>query len=274
MPSSGECFKEFEFDLPCALLRDLTQLLDGMGSASLDKATVEESIPEAQGVYQLFLDDTLVYIGKTDSEAGLRKRLTRHARKIQHREKLDPARVSFKAVRIFVFTAVDLEQQLIKHYSGREDGLAWTNSGFGANDPGRKRDTTKLKENHFDVRYPINIKVGLGATATPGDFTVADVLAKLKEEVPYVVRFENNGRRARMPHVDLETARITIPVGHPTAEDILGLIATALPEWQITVLPGYIIIYREHQNYPHALKWWARGQSGPSATKKPDDAMS
>lgn len=253
MSASREWFKEFEFDLPGALLRDLTKLLDGMGDATLEAPSVDARIPDEQGVYQLFLDKALVYIGKTDSEAGLKRRLLRHAEKIQHREGLCPSRVSFKAVRIFVFTAIDLEQQLIKYYSGSGNGLKWNNSGFGANDPGRKRDTTELKDDHFDVRYPINIDVGLRASATHGEFTVADILSRLKGEVPYVIRYQNSGGSSRRAHADLERARVTVPAGVQAARDILLLVQTALrPDWQITVLPGYIILYKERREYPRA----------------------
>ena len=71
-------------------------------------ATNLAPIPEEQGIYELFLDDgsgpRLVYVGKTDAEAGLLSRLTRHSKKIQHRIGLTPASVLFKAVRVFVFT--------------------------------------------------------------------------------------------------------------------------------------------------------------------------
>ena len=89
-------YLEFEFDLPNALLINLARALDGMESSELSTANVVD-IPEAQGVYQLFHNNSLVYIGKTDAEAGLKKRLERHAWTIQHRRHLDPSEVSFKA---------------------------------------------------------------------------------------------------------------------------------------------------------------------------------
>src|ERR1041385_6312831 len=131
-------YVDFEFDLPEALLAKLIEIFAGLNSAPLTAESIEP-IPEAQGVYQLFLDGKLVYIGKTDAEAGLKKRLIRHSEKILHRTNLDPAKVSFKAVRIYVFTAVDLESQLIKHYNVIS-AVEWNASGFGANDPGRRRD--------------------------------------------------------------------------------------------------------------------------------------
>jgi hypothetical protein len=105
-------YGEFEFDLPEALLRGLVAKLDGLSAAPLTLDTVS-AIANEQGVYQLFLGGDLVYIGKTDGEAGLCQRLTRRARKVMHRRNLDPATVSFKALRVFVFTAVDLESYLI-----------------------------------------------------------------------------------------------------------------------------------------------------------------
>lgn len=253
MPSSVSWFKEFEFNLPRALLHDLVELLDGMDRAPLDAATVDSYIPEEQGVYQLFLDDTLTYVGKTDSEAGLNQRLGRHAKKIQQRHNLDPKRVSFKAVRIFVFTAIDLETQLICHYSATGKKPAWNQSGFGANDPGRERDTTTLKDGHFDLLYPINIDVPLGASASAGIFPVADVLSTLKTEIPYVIRYQNEGGKSRKPHVDLVSTNVKMPIGGHTARSVLKIVQEALgSDWQVTVQPGYIIIYKERKAYPHA----------------------
>lgn len=244
-------FEEFEFDLPKALLDGLVALLDDMVPAPLDAATVA-GIPEEQGVYQLFLDGNPAYVGKTDSEAGLNQRLARHAGKIQHRHGLDPNRVSFRAVRIYVFTAVDLETQLIKHYSTPAKPLVWNKSGFGSNDPGRERDTTKLKKKHFDLQYPINIDIPLGASSIAGEFSVADVLATLKTEVPYVIRYENKDG-TRKPHDDLASTKVDIPAGGHTARSVLQYVQAALgADWQVTVQPGYIIVYMERKAYPHA----------------------
>lgn len=110
-------YREFEFDLPEALLVRLIEILGQMKPAPLSIMGLD-GVPDTQGVYQLFLDGKLSYIGKTDSEEGLRKRLLRHANKIRHRKDLSPQRVYYRALRIFVFTAIDLESQLIKHYTG------------------------------------------------------------------------------------------------------------------------------------------------------------
>lgn len=209
-------------------------------------------VPEEQGVYQLFLDGTLVYVGKTDAEAGLNKRLARHARKIHHRHGLDPGRVSFKAVRVYVFTAMDLEQQLIKHYQHKNIALDWNMSGFGANDPGRERDTTKLKAGHFDLNYPINIDIPIVIPQAGIKAPVSDILAGLKTSLPYTLRYENAGGRVRKPHPDLVANTITIPKSSDTVRNVLLQIKPVLGSaWQITLQPGYITIYCEHKAYPH-----------------------
>jgi hypothetical protein len=237
-------YVDFEFDLPDALLTRLVQVLDELVDATLNSELVA-NIPDAQGVYQLFLDEALVYIGKTDAEAGLRRRLDRHQHKIQHRAGLEPTRVSFKAVRIYVFTAVDLETQLIRHYGGLS-AVRWNGSGFGSNDPGRERDTTTYKAEHFDATYPIDIDRPL-EIAFPTSGSAAILLAALKNSLPYVFRYEAAGPRARRTHPDLENTEVSVSAGQPiTARRVIQEIISQLPTgWQATQLPSHIILYKE-----------------------------
>lgn len=239
-----------EFDLPGALLTQLVALLDDMPSEKLERDSLR-SVPEEQGVYQLFVNSSLVYIGKTDSDAGLKKRLLRHCAKIGHRTELSSEVVFFKAVRIYVFTAMDLESQLIKYYKGRHQGLEWQNSGFGSNDPGRERDSGK--PGSFDSRYPIDIDIPLGVTVPLGEVTVSDALDILKNNVPYTIRFERQGK-SREPHKDLLTTKMMCGENLDTARKILLKVKEALGEvWQITLLPGYVIIYKENRTYNYGV---------------------
>lgn len=242
-------YREFEFDLPGALLDHLVRALDGIERAPLNAQSLEV-VPEAQGVYQLFLDDQLVYIGKTDAESGLSQRLTRHSTKITHRRGLDPSRVSFKAIRIFVFTAMDLETQLIKHYTAAV-GTRWNGSGFGSNDPGRNRDNST--PGTFDQEFPINIEVEL-----PGDFSgvrsAATVAAQLKAILPYTFRFQTEPPRSRSPHPELKNTAVTMPGGVMTARRVIEELVRQLPPgWQATALSAVLILYRETiDTYPRA----------------------
>ena len=241
MPIPG--FYEFEFDLPDALLSSLVKIFDAMPGASLLPANVND-IPEAQGVYQLLLGGEVVYIGKTDAEAGLKNRLGRHAYSILHRSNLDPEKVTFKAVRVFVFTAMDLETQLIHHYGSS----AWNFSGFGSNDPGRNRDQTRLKPEGFDANYPIDIDRELGIE-WPDNPTAALIVTRLKAELPYTLRFElrPGGRKV---HPDFEAARVALSAGPHTVRTLVEAIIQSLPAgWQATALPSRVIIYRETVEY-------------------------
>ena len=239
-----EGFREFEFNLPDALLASLIEAFEDMESASLLREHVVQ-LPEAQGVYQLLYEDNIVYVGKTDGEAGLRQRLGRHAFSIQHRRNLDESLVKFRALRVFVFTAVDLEAQLIKHYGGKSK-VTWNNSGFGSNDPGRERDTTKIKVGGFDDLFPIDLDRPIELVGLKDPIIAADVLAALRREVPYIIRAQTLKKR---PHPDLLVAAGR-GQGLTTAREVIRSILEGLPPgWQATMLPGRIILYHEQREY-------------------------
>lgn len=240
---------EFEFDLPTALLTHLVAAFDQLSPAALCADSVKD-IPDEQGVYQLFFDGNLAYVGKTDGDAGLRSRLMRHSTKMHHRNGLQPVKVAFKAVRVFVFTAMDLEGDLIRHYGGVQS-LPWNGSGFGSNDPGKERDTTRVKPANFDARFPIDIDRQINFSISEGE-TAAFVLAKLKSLLPYTLRYQMSAPRSRKPHFDLER---TIPgtlKGEVSAKRILEHIVAALPPgWKATKLPGYVIMYKnDRRKFP------------------------
>ncbi len=238
-------YSEFEFDLPDALLASIIRTFDSMDAAILTPENAQ-SIPDAQGVYLLLKDGKVVYVGKTDSEAGLARRLGRHARRIQHRHDLVVGSVQFKAIRVFVFTAVDLETQLIRHYRSRAAFL-WNSTGFGSNDPGRQRDTTKTKADGFDTLYPIDLDRSVSLTIS-GSTSVASALQALRRSLPYTIRWESDAVAQKV----LDEAEVQIPDGPLTARSALESIVAALPSgWQATALAGRIILYRENKEYLH-----------------------
>lgn len=235
-------FREFEFNLPDALLSSMIKAFDDMAGATLSAANVRE-IPEAQGVYQLVVRDQIVYIGKTDAEAGLAKRLDRHSWTIQHRKDLKVSDVSFKALRVFVFTAMDLETQLIRHYK-QHSSVSWNNSGFGSNDPGRNRDTTRVKPNSFDSLYPINLDEKIPLKLS-GPTPVATALKALREALPYTFRYA-------VGHSDFDGLTLTLPKTSTSTRKLLTELADELPKgWQATALAGRVILYKEKvDDYP------------------------
>lgn len=78
---------------------------------------------------------------------------------------------------------------------------------------------------------------------------IAEALEKLKKDVPFLIRFE---RTKRKPHADLENTKITLTNKLDTPRKLLLEIKKCLgTNWQITLLPGYVIIYKERKKYTY-----------------------
>lgn len=243
--------EELEFDLPTKLLEELVKLFEEMPAGKLSAASLNR-VEEEQGVYQLFKDEKLVYIGKTDSDAGLKKRLLRHAFKIQSRKNLNVEQVTFKAIRVYVFTAMDLEALLISHYRDKGQRPDWQHSGFGSNDPGRQRDTTKVKPENFDAKYPIDLSIIVSIDSDSDKITVAELFRQMKDRLSYNIRFQTSGQ-GRKPHPDLNEAEAQLPdTKEATVLNLLKAAKRALGKnWRITALPGYVIVYKDdNSKYP------------------------
>jgi hypothetical protein len=238
-------YTEFELDLPKALLRELTNVLGDLEPAPLTAQAVAE-LPKHQGVYQLLLRTEhgaeVIYIGKTDAGSGLRERLQKHYKKVQHRHGLDREKVLFRAVRVFVFTAVDLEALLIGAEKKRAKAL-WNGSGFGAKDPGKERDTTKYKPEHFDTWYPIDIDRELDGDF-PVDGKAATIVQALKKQLPYVFRIQGNDE-GRGAHLDLISCEIRLSRPLTTRSILNQLVQQLPPGWHATKLPSHVIMYKD-----------------------------
>ncbi|RVP48141.1 GIY-YIG nuclease family protein [Sinorhizobium medicae] len=245
----AEGYREFEFDLPTALLNSLVNVFATMESASLTPEHTAH-VADEQGVYQLLLDGQVVYVGKTDADSGLRGRLRKHSWTIQHRLNLKPSDVQFKAARVFVFTAMDLEKLLIRYYESTSGDVWWNSSGFGSNDPGRNRDRTELKEKGFDAQYPIDLDYPV-VIATDGGVPATRVLEALRAQLPYTLRAQGKSKGSRKAHAELEAAMVPTFVVKPatTRQVILSVLSVLPPGWQATMLPGRIILYKENEHY-------------------------
>ncbi|MEJ0038640.1 MAG: GIY-YIG nuclease family protein [Gammaproteobacteria bacterium] len=265
-------FEEFNVDLLGVLKRRLVHQLDRMQPEILTQQ-MAEFVPDVQGVYQLFHKGELVYIGKTDAKRGLRNRLSRHAEKILHRPTLIDG-VRFKSIRVMVFNATDVETLLIKHYRHHSPGktrrsqdrsIPWNGGGFGSNDPGRERETTNIAPDGFDMQHPIDIDIAhtwIEADGHPdmfheGDMSVAELLQALKHALPYTLRFETlrspeGHALPSRPHQDMVNARVRVPPAPQTVRSLMEAVVAALgPEWQATVFPSHVILYKEKWDYAH-----------------------
>jgi hypothetical protein len=137
-------------------------------------------------------------------------------------------------------TVLAPEDRLIRVFQD-EGSCAWNGNGFGLHDPGRRRDTTDLAANHFDRLYPIRLDwpcEGISA----GSYTAKNLLSRLKKALPYTYRYV----------LDMSDERVSIdvPEDDMSALDLLTLVAATFPAYQITALPGYVIMYPESRAYP------------------------
>ena len=246
-------FRQFEFALTDALVSQLVTVLDGMGEAPLVPQAAG-SIPNGQGVYQLFLGDELVYIGKTDNDAGLQRRLIRHARLAGSRSALSNGAVTFKAVQVLVFSAMELETMLMRHYRDAGSALTWNHSGFGSNDPGHNREGMGYKDGHFDLLYPISIDDSL-SVPLPKDMSAYDALRAVKVNLPYLLRF--GGMTATKPedieqYTELKAALLPRDLsGLSLRKTLEALISLLPPGYVATKFPGYVILYKEPDTYQY-----------------------
>ncbi|RCV51409.1 GIY-YIG nuclease family protein [Marinitenerispora sediminis] len=210
-----------------------------VGLAELTPAPLSEEhinqLEERPGVYQLYLNGAFVYVGKADKT--LPARLREHLKKISGRRNITLGELSFSCLYVAEdFSALAPEQLLISHHKGRGN-IPWNNGGFGNKDPGRQRDHTVLKRDHFDALYPIDLDRPVrGLTA--GETTLHALLRAVKAGLPY------NFRYASAP--DHKRTTITVPWAEPSADAVFRLISAATPPtWQITALMGYALMYEE-----------------------------
>lgn len=254
-------YVEYEIDIQEVLRDELPGVIDKAVAAQLTTEAISAIPDQAKGVYVLCVDEVPVYAGKTDTRHGFRARLAKHARTIQHRVRLDPSVVQFKAVRILVFSNFDVEAILIKELRRANPGaLSWNDSGFGSNDPGHNRESQEPAD--FDKEWPIDIDREL-PFLTAGEITTLGLLLQLKEGLPYTFRFETDlddrGRPTyfKNGHQDhRNAARIPLPDEPITMRQAIQLVLNALPNgWRATLFPDRVILYKEGTEYRYAREY-------------------
>lgn len=253
---TGELFPqasaEFKLSITRALADQLADALSRLQPAPLAPDSLEVIQPRP-GVYELYMDDQRVYVGKASK--SLPTRLHNHLRKLSGRSRIQLSDVSFQCLYVDEdLEAAAPEKMLIKMYKG-EGGVPWNTNGFGNKDPGRKRDHSIVKSNHFDALYPINLDLSIDSML-PDTYSAKGFLSKLKLNLPFNLRFDKNSERS---NEDYGASLIEVPSKELTVREHIRLAIEALPEgWQATALPGYVILYHEHVSYESASALWRR----------------
>lgn len=246
----------FEIDIISALSTQLTETLDQLEIGTLSKEVLDD-IPQRRGVYKLFHNDTLMYVGKTDN---LPKRLKEHHQKISGRQNISVDDMGFKCLSIHRnWAALAPENSLINHYKqGRSGECEWNGNGFGPHDPGRNREVTNKAPDGFDMRYPIRLDWRCDWIEA-GEWNLLDLLVALKDStrLPYLLRYKTEERESardahfKRGHPDHRGKTVTVPQTGMTVEDLLILITRSLPGWQATAFPSHLILYPEAEDYTH-----------------------
>lgn len=239
----------FTFDLTGALAEQLEATLPKLTPVPLATAHIQD-VSAFPGIYQLYHNKKLVYIGKADH--SLQDRLSDHYRKITGRERISVTDMTFTGLYLEgTWIPVGPEQMLINRQEKKHGAKPpWNVNGFGIKDPGKERDTTTFKETHFDQLYPADLQYILSGVGK-GTHQVNKLLPIVKRELPYVFRYQDRWAK----HPDYINTHASITTRNPTATDVFNALANALPPgWQITALPGYVIMYKKTQSFPSARR--------------------
>jgi hypothetical protein len=245
----GQFHADFRLSVTQALGDQLLGSLGTLGRAPLSEASLLQ-LRELPGVYQLYHKGEFVYVGKADK--SLPVRIRKHSRKISGRSNISLEDMSFCCLYVAEdFTALAPEKLLINRYT--QCGQApWNRKGFGSNDPGKRRDHTMIKANHFDNEFPADLN-RLVDNLPNGEIPMSQFLREVKKNLPFTFRYANTLGSAA-------DVLVTVPDDQLTADEAFSLIARYLPApWQIVALLGYAIMYPDSPaEYASARRYYRR----------------
>ena len=259
---TGQFSNQFRLSITEALSTQLYAALAALDPAPLTQENLDALGPQAEklglpnqaGVYQLFRKEPgkdeepqLAYVGKADEP--LPTRLANHLYKLSGRQGISIEEMSFRC--LFVeedLSAVSPEKMLIKRHL-KTGKIVWNNRGFGNNDPGRNRDRTVIKSNHFDLEFPIDLERPVKGLS-PGTHSMNSVLTEIKQGIPFIFRYKHSPA--------FKTQMVDVPEGGLTVDEAFSLVAKHLSDkWQICSLLGWAIMYDDAPNtYPSASRYY------------------
>ena len=251
----------FEFDIATPLFDQLAADFELLTPIPLHQESLED-VESRPGLYGLHYRDALVYVGKADESA--KERLSKHRRQLEGRIGISPQEVSFRCLHFaHTWDPFKPESHMIRKFSP-----SWNSRGFGPNDPGRMRDKTRLKDDHWHVQFPIDPNYRCEGIPA-GNYDVLELLRLVCKEAPYWVRFQGNRigkteeelQTYEQAHRDFsESKHVSIPSEKMSVHELIHLAVQAFPHpqaWQITLLPSHLLIYKEtNEVYPRMKILW------------------
>lgn len=228
-------FDFFHFNLPQAVTEHLFERLDQLRPSPLTAEELEKLVAfqtekrSNQGVYVIYENETAVYAGKAND---LAERLAQHREKLRARLAIDMAAIGYKALLLDEGWSTSANEGLLIKQFKQHGECKWSGTGFGPKDPGKERDTTK--PSWFDNTYPV--RDDWPVEHIPDQAAVGDVLKLLKNQLPFLLRYEKLGKAA-----DLSVNLKGIP---RNARAVLLKCAEVLgSNWQLTLLKNGFILY-------------------------------
>lgn len=134
------------------------------------------------------------------------------------------------------------EALLIKQFKKRGE-CKWNGTGFGPKDPGKERDTTK--PSWFDNTYPV--RDDWVVENIPDQASVGEVLKLLKNQLPFLLRYEKLGKAAASPIKLRDTPRNARAI-------LLKCSKTLGSNWQLTLLKNGFILYPELKEFKYGTR--------------------
>lgn len=252
----------FHLGFDMALGDRLWRALEEQAPVPLAEVELQKILPRS-GIFQLirsvpYMSPELVYIGKADR--ALSSRLDTLRRKIVGRKGILPDEMYFTYVYIEDDMSAVAPEQLVIRYLMKERGakIPWNLNGFGNKDPGRQRDQAKLKPEHFDVVHPIDLDWSLRDDGWRRAWPPRDFANYLKSGLPYSFRHG-------LEPEHLEPTPLVVPEGPLSADAAFRLLGRTLGDtWQISALKGHVLLYKEHKDYPNAVRYY-RGKGVQNA---------
>jgi hypothetical protein len=150
MATNGDDPHRFDFNLDRGIRQQVVEALEKSPLLQLERGVG----PRSSGIYVLYRNDTLVYVGKaskgtTKSGRTLRARLSEHVGKIGARQNITLEEMNCRyltfASEWWVFAA---EFAIIAQYRPE-----WNESGFGSKTPGKGRPGTE-RVSRWDDQFP------------------------------------------------------------------------------------------------------------------------
>lgn len=231
----------YSFHFLDTISHQLREKLEALPTTMLTAATLrtlasyQEENQARQGVYLLHYDERPVYVGKALDVA---ERLAQHLRKLSGRQNIELARVGYKALLLDKSMSTAANEDVLVSLFREAHADMWNGQGFGPKDPGQNRDTTR--PGPFDTRHPI--RADHPVTGITNTETVASLLGKMKVALPYVCRYNIEGRGDEPVNLD--------GVAHKARPLMQAVVNVLGPGWKAGILSYGMVLYHNDKHYP------------------------